>query len=453
MTTRKRFPLLTFASAALAAIAMVSVTPRSVQARTFGAPVQLSQHGVADNASAGVDDAGNATAIWTDNTFYYSDHPRGGSWTAPVPFTTGANAAFAKLNMSAAGTATVVSWNSGYGVYAQDRPAGGAWGAPATLVNAPNLVTPTRTGAPSVIFLENGAGDAAVVYEVNNGGVQVAVVRRPAGGAWSAPEIVANSTVLGPISLAGAAIGAGGDVVVAWETFQVACQRFCEEVKFAVHASREPQPGAGWADSGPLTPESTAYITRAAIDPVGGAVLLIQPSITTTIQATRQKRAGGAWSAPVTAYTAMNQELLLWGVEASRFGRATALIGDVGSGPGVFEAIDGLIGSNAWGPGVDLTASDNPAPSLAIAYGASDAGGLAVAWVDGDGTMRAASRQNATTDWPPSQTLATGTPCNVGGVICTGAVGAAVGGEGHAVVLYIRLDPTLTIRTLYAATN
>src|SRR5471030_253927 len=252
MIIGRRIQPFTLASAALAAITTMTLAPGGVQARDFGSPVQLSQHGEANNASAGVDNAGDATAIWTDNTFYYSDHPHGGAWTAPAPFTAGAYAAFARLHMSAAGTATVISWNSGYGVYAQDRPAGGAWGAPMTLVNAPNLVTPTRTGAPAVIFLENGAGDAAVVYEVSSGGVQVAVVRRPAGGAWSAPEIVANSTVLGPISLAGAAIGAGGDVVVAWETFQVACQRFCEEVKFAVHASREPQPGAGWADSGPL---------------------------------------------------------------------------------------------------------------------------------------------------------------------------------------------------------
>ena len=186
-------------------------------------------------------------------------------------------------------------------------------------------MTPTRTGAPAVIFLENGAGDAAVVYEVNGGAIQIAVVRRPAGGAWSAPETVASSAVHGPITLAGAAIGGGGDVVVSWETFQVTCQRFCQEVRFAVHASREPRAGDGWADSGPLTPESAAYVTRVAVDPAAGAVVLIQPNLTATLQARRQKRAGGAWSAPVTAYTAMNQELLLWGAEASEHGRATAL--------------------------------------------------------------------------------------------------------------------------------
>jgi hypothetical protein len=444
---------LALAGAALAAIMTMTIAPVGAQARDFGSPVQLSQHGEANNASAGVDDAGDATAIWTDNTFTYSDHPHGGAWTTPAPFTAGAYAAFARLHMSAAGIATVVSWNSGYGLYAQDRPPGGAWGAPATLVNAPNLVTPTRTGAPAVIFLENGPGDAAVVYEVSSGGAQIAVVRRPAGGAWSAPEIVANSATQGPIALAAAAIGAGGDVAVAWETYQVACQRFCEEVRFVVHASREPQAGGGWSDSGPLTPESTAYVTRVAIDPAGGAVVLIQPSLTTTLQARRQRRAGEKWSAPVTAYTATNQELLLWGAEASRYGRASLLVGDVGSGPGAFEAVDGTIGPNAWGPGVDLTASDNPAPSLAIAYGASEAGGLAVAWVDGDGSMRAASRPSAIAAWAPSQTLAPGSACNVGGVICTGAVGGAVGGHGQAVVLDIRLDPTLTNRTLYAATN
>ena len=107
---RTRTSVFTIAAPRVAAIAAAAIlAPLSVQARTFGAPVQLSQHGVAANASAGVDDAGDATAIWTDNTFYYSDHPHGGSWTTPAPFTAGASAAFAKLHMSAAGTATVVS--------------------------------------------------------------------------------------------------------------------------------------------------------------------------------------------------------------------------------------------------------------------------------------------------------------------------------------------------------
>ena len=293
---RRLFP------AVMSAFAIAGIG-HSVIAATFATPVQLSVNGYANDAWAGIDDAGAATAVWADGAAYYADKPSGGAWSAPATFFAGQGAGFISMHMSAQGAATTISWGSQYGIYAIDRPAGGAWASPELLVSAPDLVTPLYTGAPAVIFAENPSGDQAVIYEQYSGGATlICALRRPNGGTWSGAETVASSANVGDLVLAGASIGAGGDVAVTWETFQVSCNRYCHDYDYAVHTSRETAPGGGWSDSGALTGQGSVWWAQAASDPAGGAVTLAQPSFGTAISAYDQRKVGRPWSAPATRF-------------------------------------------------------------------------------------------------------------------------------------------------------
>lgn len=417
-------------------------------ASPFGAPVALSINGHANSASVAIDEAGDATAVWADGALFYSDHPAGGGWTTASTFNPGSGAgSIAGMHMSATGNATTVTYGNLYGIYADDRPAGGNWGGPTALVNAPQLIAPLYTGAPTVIFLENSSGDQAVIFEqISNGAQVISALRRPSGGAWTAAETVASSATSGDIDLAGASIGEGGDVLVTFETYQVSCSRYCHQINYVVHASREPAAGDGWADSGPLTSAGSVWRAGSAIDPSGSAVVLYQPDVGSTITAVRQGRAGERWSSPVTAYS--SSAAYLMGVEAGSRGRASFF-----TGFGGILDVDGLLGSNSWSAPVNLAAGDTSGAVPQIAYGATPAGGVAVAWADGDGTVRATTRASARKPWAATQTLAPAAACNIGGVVCNGAAAAAINARGQAAALFINLDPSVTVHTLYAATN
>ena len=419
-------------------------------ASTFGAPVPLSVNGHANDASAGIDDAGNATAVWADGAAYYADKPNGGSWSAPGTFFAGQGAGFISMHKSALGADTTIAWGSTYGIYSIDRPAGGAWGAPVLLVSAPDLVTPLYDNAPAVIFKENAAGDQAVIFQQYSGGATlISALRRPNGGLWSAPEIVASSTTYGDLELAGAGIGAGGDVSVTWQTFTSSCSRSCHSYNYAVHTSREATPGVGWSDSGALTPQGAVWWALPVSDPAGGAATLAQPSFGTTVSAYDQRKVGGRWSAPATAFTGPGGSIAdIFGAEASSLGRVSLL-----TGAGGIWDVDGQIGANTWGAPVNLAAADTTAAALEIAYGASEKGGLAVNWVDGDGTVRVATRASALASWAPTVTIAPAAPCNIGGVVCNGPAAAAINSHGKAVVLYVNINSSVTVYTLYATTN
>jgi hypothetical protein len=81
------------------------------------------------------------------------------------------------------------------------------------------------------------------------------------------------------------------------------------------------------------------------------------------------------------------------------------------------------------------------------------AGGAVAGWTDIDGTVRASLRKKTGATWSTPQTIVTGSQCNIGGVVCTGAVAASQNATGHAIVAYIRWDPNLTVATLYVSTE
>jgi len=424
-------------------------------AQTFGAPVALSLHGHAANVALGIDAAGNALATWSDEGMYFATRPAGGSWSTPQSFYLGGG--FPLLQTDTAGNATLVSYSSGYGIWSVDRPAGGSWSSPTLIVNTPDLVTPSRTDVAAVLFLANPTGDQAIVFEqyITGSGYAITAVRRPAGGSWGALDTVATSAIYGDISLSGAAFGGNGDLLVTFEPFTVVCAvRYCNEINFTVHASREPSGTTSWFDSGALTPASSAYYTRAVMDTAGRAGVLLQNGFSATVQATTQVKQGAKWLPLATAYSGgASGGAQMWGAEASTNGQASLALIGLGTGGASALVLDGKLATNKWPTLSTLSTGDSPGANNNMAFGANAAGGSVVEWTDLDGTVRAAFRKKATAAWSKPQMIIAGSSCNIGGLTCTAAVAGAINAAGHAVIGYLRADPNDTVTTLYVATE
>lgn len=442
----------------MALACLAAILPHLGQAQSFSPPVQLSQHGYANSPMLGIDDSGTALAVWADEGSSYSVHAPGTAWSAPQSVYIAGGSGLA-MQMTPAGYATIASYQTGYGIYTIDRPPGGTWTAPVTVVSGPDVVVPSRTGAPGMIFAGNAAGAQAIVWQQDNAGSQVMAVRRPAGGAWGAPELVAVPPTGLNIALAAATIGAQGDVLVAWETSQTICGvRSCNESDFIVHAAREPAGTDGWADSGPLTPGigPDGYVVRALIDAVGhGALLLQAGQFPSQVQVSRQRAAGGRWSALAAAFTDTSGGYpTLWG--AATGGRVQASFASVDYGAPLRILLgDGNIGSGVWAAPTVLSASDASPPNEALAFGANAADGVVVSWVDSDDTVRAALRRTGTAAFAPTLTVAPGDSCLMTVLVapCRSPGAVAINAAGQAATLFLLSNGTETTSTLFGSTT
>lgn len=440
------------------ALVFAAANPTAAAMASFAAPVALTADGHAGTAAIGIDAAGRALAVWADAGSFYATHTPGQAWTAPQPlYVQGGFGPF--LHMTPGGAATVVSYSTnGYGIYFIDRPAGGAWSQSATITSVPDLATPYGTGARAVIFAGNDRGDQVVVWQ-HLGPTPIMASRRPAGGAWGPPEpVVSQPTGLG-LSLADAAIGPSGDVLVAWETFTTTCSvRHCYSGNFIVYASREGAKAHGWSASATPTPPigNYAYIVRAAIDGAGRGGLILQAGfLPQTLQVTRQTIAGGAWSPLVTAFDGgTGHSALLVGAGAGTQSRTTSFaLLDYGT-PFQVDTVDGSLLTNSWKPAAVLSASDTSAPSPSLAFALNQAGGSAAAWVDADDTIRAALRTTSGTAYAPV-TVWAGDRCQVTVVIepCRAPAAIAINRSGATAAIIAQIDATATARILYATTN
>jgi hypothetical protein len=438
--------------------AVAAVVGGPAQGQGFKAPTQLSQHGYANAPMVGIDAGGTALAVWADEGAWYSVHAPGKAWTSPQAVYIEGGSGLA-MQMTPAGAATIASYQSGTGIYTIDRPPGGAWTAPVTVVSGPDLVAPSRTGAAAMIFVGNASGDQAIVWQQLSGSVQIMAVRRPAGGAWGAPELVAATPAGLDIALADATIGPQGDVLVAWETFVVSCGiHSCGEGNFMVHATRAAAGASAWLDSGPLTPgiETNGYVVRALVDAEGHGGLVMQAGMfPSSLLAARQKAAGATWSPVVTAFadTAGGYPTVA-GAAPGLHGQASFVSIDYGA-PLRILAADGNLVTDAWRAPTDLSAADATIPGETLAFAANAADGLAVSWVDSDDTVRAALRRKGSVAFAPTQTVVQADRCQMTVVIapCKAPAAVAINALGQVVTLFMQLDQTATLHTLFATTT
>src|SRR3984957_165200 len=277
----------------LICIAVAFLAPASAQTGAWTPPVALSSGGQGWEAAAAIDGNGNSVALWDERTsldrIWSRSKPGGSKWgsvtgVSPALETT---SVFPAVRISAAGFATAV-WSDEDGVWTADRPPASNW-------NAPKLLIP---GVSSPIFVMNSQGAAAIAWTVGgpaSASSSVMAVVRPAGGSWTAQQIVASGV---HVTADHAGIAENGAAIVTWETYNATCKKYgCVVSAFALHASRQNAGAAGWVDSGSLLgPDGAAHDARVALDSAGGAMLVATNSSGAYASAT-EGNSGGAWSA------------------------------------------------------------------------------------------------------------------------------------------------------------
>jgi hypothetical protein len=176
------------------------------------------------DAQIGLDQAGNAVAMWSHRatsasvpTLLSASRPAGGAWTAPVSVYTSSVISLPRLSVSPSGAAAAV-WaepmagaTTSYAVRASYRPAGSTWGAAETVATQTTPVAYLRSTV-------DGNGQAAVVW---NNGYSVQLAQRNA--AWSSPETLLSApgrvyAGTGPYAAYGPSIASDGlgNVLVTW---------------------------------------------------------------------------------------------------------------------------------------------------------------------------------------------------------------------------------------------
>ncbi len=167
------------------------------------------------DAQIGLDQAGNATALWKFTAtsgavpaLQSASRPVDGAWSAPVSVYA-ANASLPQLAVGANGAA-IVAWTeqtavspTPYAVKAAYRSADGIWGT-----GMPETAIAQKAPVNYLSATVDGAGQAAVIVD-NNPGVQWA--RRTAAGTWAAESLVAANAA-GPSITSSAA----GDYLITW---------------------------------------------------------------------------------------------------------------------------------------------------------------------------------------------------------------------------------------------
>lgn len=211
-------------------------------AQHFSTPVALATGDLAGyRVSSAIDTNADAIALWSGE---YSDRLGvAGVWSPKQSFG-GTGSPTQTVRMTAAGAATAVWVDSARNIMTADLPLGGAWSSPALLATPP--------GAPAPLFVMDSNGDAGVVVATSSG--EILAYRRAAGAlSWGPEEEITVAPSGSHLVLSGAAMGEAGDFAVTWQTYQVSCSRFCVDVNYIVHVSREQLTGTVGDDSGPLT--------------------------------------------------------------------------------------------------------------------------------------------------------------------------------------------------------
>jgi hypothetical protein len=411
------------------AVTVVLTASISAQTGAWTPPTVLSTGGQGWEASAAIDGSGNSLAVWDERTtqdqIWSRSRANGGNWgsvteLSPALQTT---SVFPAVRITTSGFATAV-WSDQGGVWTADRTSASTW-EPARLL---------IPGASNPIFVMNARGDAAIAWTVGGGPRSttgsVMAVLRPAGGAWTAQQTIVSSAHLVADH---ASIGAFGEVIVTWETYNAVCHKYgCALSSYVLHASRQNTGTGVWVDSGSLQgPDGHPHDARVALDSAGGAILLALSGSGVYTSAT-QGNSGGAWSPFKTALSPQGSTIIS-DLDSDDVGQVTLVYESIVYPTSQALAINGSISNNAWSSPVVLSGADS---SVGQVYFALAPSGAALAtWLSSSGTpvIRAASRATATGAWS--------TPVGISGPgTYISPEAAAVESSGNAIVIYSGYD-------------
>jgi hypothetical protein len=350
--------------------------------------------------------------------------------------------------MTATGAATAVWVDSARNIMTADLPLGGAWSSPALLATPP--------GAPAPLFVTDSHGDAGVVVATSSG--EILAYRRAAGAlSWGPEEEITVAPSGSHLVLSGAAMGEAGDFAVTWQTYQVSCSRFCVDVNYIVHVSREQLTGTVWDDSGPLTAgvNRPGYAALPAVDIRGRAAVIYLAPYGPTVSSQTQAAYGGLWSNAATVFATTSGGQLA-GVNIANSGQITVAVLDFASTGTNVVAIDGNIATNTWNRSTTLTSlsgGDSSGVVALLGFGGSTNGSAVAEWGDGDGTIRAAIRRPISNAWGTPQTINGPVACGSLGPTCSGPLAASINNAGHAFVIFATSNPQLTTFAIWVASE
>ncbi len=430
-------------STALAGLALLLATP-AVAAPNWSAPIQsvatghsplaiwhrpqLVSGSLEDRSGAiALDDAGNASSVCNsiNNSGAYpveaSILPASGAWKAPVELQVQADPYLDYrppiVRSTATGEMTAV-WTNAKGIWASEKRPGQVWSAPIQI--GPGLSGGSRYEVVRMVFAMNRSGAAVVAWSDarNSHTYPLYAVTRPAGGSWSAYQIVVPANF--GLVADSVAVGANGAMIIAWE------RNLTNGV--ALYASRAVAPGASWVTSPQILPPQNGYFKASvAVDAAGdaGIVAVVSEGIG-RIVALNQPGAGAPWSSPVRI-VAGDYELLT-PVLSDDAGNATVLtlpVNDLS-----LLAIEGSIVTNHWSAKLPIVAARYGTGISALAVAAN---GKAVVCTsianDASGytsSIAALTRSSPAGSWTAAVPLSGASPYNYVTDVATNPAGQAV---------------------------
>lgn len=299
---------------------------RQVAGAAWGAPVAV------ENLSAGqasksrgvvavLDDDGNATAAWvedTTNRLLVNRWPSGGAWGTPLEVSSSmstavGNVPLPSIAVNAAGTVALGWVDDGVANLKLYAP-GSGWGATDTFVSGGGTVVDVRAGI-------DAAGNVIAVY--NEGGAVRARRRAVGTGAWSAAvDLGTDSTDVASFVRAGRlslAVAANGAAVMGGATLN-------STTAYARYFVPDAGDGA-WGAAVTIATQSTPFI-RVVIDPAGNAIAAARANDATGLRWRRCSPAG-AWDASSSAIARFADKFTEdWALAMGSGGQAVAVAVD-----------------------------------------------------------------------------------------------------------------------------
>jgi len=400
----------------------------------------------------GLDASGNMTSVWFQynapngsaiDEIWASSAAFGQPWSSPVDVSGNLGPAQdnPSVRVSNAGNATAVYTNQSLGTVYNDKPAGGSWG------------TTHATNGVNGFFVSNGAGIEGMAW--GTGGARptsstIAAQIRPVGGAWSTPATLA---ALPHLAFDGATIAPDGTMAVAWESFDSTCgSRVCKTSNWVLHVSTLAPGSQSWVDSGGLLgPDTTQHFAQLAGDSVGdlGLVGLQAGNVVSKV------RHGAAWSSTVIIVSDSGFQFYAGTGRDNRIffsdtaGHAT-LVGWGDIHLDSLAAIDGNLTNNTWGAPATISGSDQYPNYCDFAESSSGASIVFYSLVDLSGTgntvWRAVTRPGTGKPWNAPATA--GNSFEGGGT----PPGVAINAAGQAAVVFQGLTSDYLTNVLYTNT-
>ncbi len=379
--------------ALLACAMFVLAAAPAAAAPAWLAPGELSQPGRdASNPVVAMDAGGNTVAAWErqstsgpSHIVQVSTRVTGASFSAPTTLSEAATRP--EVAITPGGEAVIAWWHFANppGVSVLElatRSPGGSFSAPVEITSLPAGVIPGEAqlaiSPGGDVLLAWASRDPESVVDPSANFIEASV--RPAGGAFSAPQVISPQPVVEKQSafLGGAAIDDAGEATVTWD--------YESKENDVIEAASAP-PGSPFSPAVQLTPglapEEDAIVPDVGVDTGGDLTVVWQLATATTDTVEAATRDGGGFSTPV-ALSEPGQLAFAPQIAAAPGGAAT-VVWELSSAPNII--LQGVTRPDPGSPfsaPIDISAEEGQASAPNLAANAN--GETLLTWSGSDGS-------------------------------------------------------------------